>query len=179
MNILGTITDQDIDPAAPEVDRSSYFHRHAARAIVLDGAKIALLKASKHGYYKLPGGGMEGDEDPVDAVRREAQEEIGCDIDVIAEVGKTEEYRDKLQFHQSSYCYVAAVSGDPGEPSYTAHELDEGFQVVWAETADEALELVQSAEPNDYAAKFIQLRDSILLSMAIELLPSPDILRNL
>lgn len=67
-----------------EEEVKTYQVREAARAIVLDeNNMIALLHVSRDGYYKLPGGGIEDSEDPVDALKRECREEIGCEIEVI------------------------------------------------------------------------------------------------
>ena len=54
--------------------------RTAVRAIVFDkDNKIGLLNVTKHGYYKLPGGGIKEGEDKITALKRECLEEIGCD----------------------------------------------------------------------------------------------------
>jgi 8-oxo-dGTP diphosphatase len=179
MKLLATLRDQDFDANAPKVDHSDYFHRHAARAVVLDGAKVALLKVTKHDYHKLPGGGIENDEDQPTAVKREAMEELGCHIEVIAEVCRIEEFRDGEQLHQSSYCFIAAKSGESEAPAFTEHELDEGFEIVWADTIDDAIKLVLSSSPTNYEGNFIMRRDSMLLKEAKTLLPSADTLNNL
>lgn len=55
--------------------------KRTARAILLDGDSIVLIKRTKPGmapYWITPGGGMEpGDATVVDALRREVDEELG------------------------------------------------------------------------------------------------------
>ena len=72
---------------SPE-ERKGYQYRKTARAVVFDeNNKIALLYVSKHNYHKLPGGGAEDGEDLIVALKRECVEEIGCDIEVIEDLG--------------------------------------------------------------------------------------------
>ncbi len=93
MKLLKTIRDKDLglDFAEPSV----YRERKASRALVFDkDNNIALLHAKNKSYHKLPGGGIEDGEDIIQALRREAMEEIGCEIDNIKELGIVEEYRN-------------------------------------------------------------------------------------
>lgn len=55
-------------------------------AIIIDDDKIALVKKAGGGYkgkYDLPGGGMDHAETPVETLRRECMEEIGCEVDSV------------------------------------------------------------------------------------------------
>ena len=80
---------------------------------------------------KLPGGGIEAGEDHVTALRRECQEEIGCDVEVIGEIGTITEWRKMLTLTQRSYCYVARVKGAKGTPHLEGGEIEDGFKEVW------------------------------------------------
>lgn len=62
--------------------------RHAARAVLIRGDKILLMKRDKFGdiYYVLPGGGIDPGETPKQAVIRELQEEASLDIKDCKEV---------------------------------------------------------------------------------------------
>ena len=61
-----------------------YTDRHAVRTIVLSAnkSKIALIFVQKGQYYKIPGGGIELDEDHGLAAEREAFEETGCKVKI-------------------------------------------------------------------------------------------------
>ncbi len=51
-----------------------------AYAVIVKEEKIALIKKAcggDKGNYDLPGGGIEHDEDPIDALHRECKEELG------------------------------------------------------------------------------------------------------
>lgn len=165
MKILKTIKDADfgLDTPAPAV----YNERKAARAIVFDAdKKVALLHATKVNYHKLPGGGVEEGEDWIEALKREALEEIGCQIKNIQELGVVEEYRDKFSLHQLSYCYVAEVDGEKGLPELTESEIANGFETVWL-SLDAAIETLESeGDVEDYQGKFVQMRDLLFLQEA-------------
>jgi ADP-ribose pyrophosphatase YjhB (NUDIX family) len=124
----------------------NYRVREASRAIVFDNeGKIALLHVSKENYYKLPGGGIEQDEDQLTALDRECQEEIGCNIEVINEIGFIVEYRKMFKLKQVSYCYLAKVKGEKGKTGFTEKEIEKGFKSVWL-TYEEAIEALNESK---------------------------------
>jgi ADP-ribose pyrophosphatase YjhB (NUDIX family) len=45
------------------------------------------------------------------ALKRECIEEIGCDIEVLQEIGLVNEWRKIYQIHQVSFCYLAKIVG--------------------------------------------------------------------
>ena len=53
------------------------FVRNSARSIIIRDCKIAMIHSLKYDYYKFPGGGIENEENPVEAMIRETQEEAG------------------------------------------------------------------------------------------------------
>lgn len=147
-----------------EGEAASYDIRTAARAIVVDEHnKIALLHVRKHNYYKLPGGGLEGDEDPKTALQRECLEEIGTNIEVIGEVGKIIEYRKFMKLKQISYCYIARAVGDVSATQMTEHEKENDFQQTWL-SYDEAMKCMTLDQSQDFeGAKYIVMRDTEFL----------------
>lgn len=162
MNLLATIDPKSVGPGLPE----GWHERKAARAVVFDTEKnVALLFVSKHGYYKLPGGGVETGEELIEALKRECHEEIGCEIEVEGEVGMTVEYRSKFQLRQESYCYLARVIGEKGEPHFEGDEIEDGFQVMWV-PFDEAIRLIEVSNTEEYESGFIVPRELVLLREA-------------
>jgi 8-oxo-dGTP diphosphatase len=62
-----------------------------AAVILLQDGQIALLERTRpdRHYYAFPGGGVENDETPAEAAAREAEEELGVQVDIgnmVAEV---------------------------------------------------------------------------------------------
>lgn len=171
MNLLSIIHDSDLYEGVVDADSTGYRVRTAARAVVLDDlGQVALLKVGNHRYYKLPGGGIEEGEDPRQALSRELREEIGCEANVIAEVGEIVQYLDQKQLKQISYCYLAKQIGEKNAPDFTNEELANGFEIHWAKDMDEAIALLEHSNTEDYSGVSIVKRDLILLMTAKELL---------
>lgn len=167
MNLITTIRDSDIFEGAVDDDPKDFRIRTAARAIVLDDqGQVALLNVSNHGYFKLPGGGIEEGEDALTALARELLEEIGCEAEVTGEVGETVQYLNESQLKQTSYCYIANQVGQKNDPHFEQGELDDGFKIYWAKDIDEAIELLTASKPDDYKGKSIAKRDLALLIAA-------------
>jgi len=145
----------------------SYVDRSAVRVIAFNTAgQIAIVYAKRDNYYKLPGGGIDPNEEHVAAVIREMQEETGAVIEVRRDVGciaTTEEYRNDL--HQISYCYVADVLDDSGSPSLTEDEVNDGLGHLWL-TVHEAKSNMAGVEPTSELGRYIKERDIYLLGEA-------------
>jgi 8-oxo-dGTP pyrophosphatase MutT (NUDIX family) len=145
----------------------SYLIREAARAVVLDeDGNIALLYASLKKYYKLPGGGLENAEDKLIGLQRECREEIGCDIEVMGEIGRVVEYRKMFNLKQISYCYFAHVKGSKGIPEFTESELQDGFEIVWLPYRDALTSVSENLTDDKEGKLYIIPRDTALLKAA-------------
>lgn len=170
MKQILTIRDSDIYPGKENASFKNFKKRNAARAVVInDKNQIALLKSTTHNYHKLPGGGVEPGEDMKLALKRELLEEIGCTANIMSEIGEIIEYRDKHKLKQISHCYLAKQVGEHQMPSFTQVEIDEGFEVIWADNIDIAIELIKQDKLQNYDGLFIQRRDTTFLQTAKEL----------
>jgi uncharacterized repeat protein (TIGR03833 family) len=139
--------------------------RQAARGIFFDESNlIPILFVRQDNYHKLPGGGVEENEDLLQALAREVQEETGCAIKVLNELGQIKEYRSQYNLEQTSYGYLGIVTSK-GATQYTEDELAKGFELVWM-TLDQAIEAVEHDEPESYEGIFIQKRDLTFLRTA-------------
>jgi 8-oxo-dGTP diphosphatase len=157
-----TLTDEDIGIQSEPVDE--WRERRAVRCILMRGDKIALLHVRKDHYHKLPGGGIEGEENIEDALRREVVEETGSQILIGELLGVIIEYRSKFKELQPSTCYFATEQS-AGTPTYTQEEQDHGFALEWYSLRD-ALALLGRETPTSYVGKFIVKRDSAFLQEA-------------
>ena len=108
MNLICKITDNDLGLEYNGIENPSL--RLGARGIVIrDDGKIAIFNKSNKNEYKLPGGGIEGNEEPKEAFKREVLEETGCVVEILEELGTTEEYKLQNNLKQISYIYVGKV----------------------------------------------------------------------
>ena len=167
MELLRIIKEKEVySESKADAKDSNSEYRKAVRAVVFDNEnKVALLRVSKYNYYKLPGGGVEESESNEAALQRECLEEIGCRVEIMSEIGKILEHRDKIKTDQESFCYLAKLSGEKGKPNLVGYEIDDGFETVWA-GINESIELIKNSKPTSYDGPFIKIRDFIFLKKA-------------
>lgn len=163
MDLLREIYEADLglskrDAGSPRHGKQVWFRR-AVRGVIFDSKfRMALLHIADGNYYKLPGGGIEGEESMEAALAREVMEEIGAPINIHSEIGLVVEYRDEHELVQFSYGYVAEVSGEMETPQPTEEELASGMTVSWL-SLREAIGRLERHKPETYVGKFIQERD--------------------
>ncbi len=167
--LICKITDEDIGEVSVEMNNPRL--RRGARGIVIrEDGKIAIFNKSNKNEYKLPGGGLEDDENPEEAFKREVLEETGCEVEIIKKLGITEEYKSLDNFKQISYVFVGKVIKDTKNLNVTEKEKDEGAKLLW-ETPEKGLELIEqcynkliaSKYESIYHTKFIVMRDKKIL----------------
>lgn len=170
MELLSTVKQSDVEPGFIDSATHDFSYRHAAQVVLIDlSGRVVLLFARNLGYYKLLGGGAEGNEDILTALTREVREEVGVNIKVINEIGRVEEWRsyNGESLHQVSDAYLARVSGGLSEPNFTESEISKGFQIFWAEDIDEAIQRINlTVKHTDYGIQFMGLRDKVILEAA-------------
>lgn len=170
MICIKVITDKDfnIEPIAIENPRL----RYASRGIIFKDNKIAILNKQLKNEFKLIGGGIENEEDPLIAFQREVYEETGCKIKIRKCLGTIEEIKSQDNFKQISYIYVADVT-DLGQTHFTEQEINEESQLLWLDI-ETAMNLIKDCEDklkpsmydsdkSVYHTKFIVRRDYEIL----------------
>jgi ADP-ribose pyrophosphatase YjhB (NUDIX family) len=174
MKLLKTIVNCQSFPEINSLPQIDHWPREAARAVVFDGENdIAILEVGIHNNHKLPGGGIEKGEGPIEALHREMREEIGCEIEIIGEVGSIDEKRDADNFLQINYCFLARVAGEKGLPEFDQYEIERGFRLKWM-TIDEAIKTFETDESDDQIGQFITARDLIFLKEAKKIMENKN-----
>ena len=131
-----------------EMDKKDYsgctrtFTRNSARSIIIRDGRIAMVHSLKYDYYKFPGGGIKGGEDPVDAMIRETREEAGLEVipEAIREYGMVHRIqksdRDDTEcFVQDNYYYICEAKDDPVSQDLDAYEAEESYTLEYVDPA--------------------------------------------
>ena len=169
MNLICKVTDNDIGEKYEELENPRI--RLGARGIIIrEDGKIAIFNKSNKNEYKLPGGGIENNESPEEAFKREVLEETGCIVEITDKLGVVEEYRCAINFKQISHIFVGKVIEDTKQLHVTEKEKEEGARLLW-ETPEKALELIKdcygklvdSKYESVYITKIIVVRDRKIL----------------
>ena len=141
--------------------------RLATRTVLLDReGRVAILKVDKFDYYKIPGGGVEEDEDILVAARREVLEEAGCECKIVEQLGEMVTDIPDWGMRDVSRGFVAQVMGEKSVPNFDDFERERGFSLAWVESLKTAIELLAKHEPRDTSARQLQERDLEFLKRA-------------
>ncbi len=151
MKCIKIITDEDFNLEVNEFDNPRI--RLGARGIVFNDKKeIAILHKVYKNEYKLVGGGIEENENPINAFKREVLEETGFKIKVDDCLGTIREEKSQDNFIQISTVYVAHIVGNFEKTSFTQEEIDDGAKLLWL-SIDDAINKIKSCEKNLVASK--------------------------
>lgn len=152
--------------------------RDSARAIIHVGDdKLALVYATKLGYYKFPGGGIHDGEDKLVALSREVQEEVGLVLvaERVREFGVATRYQksalaENIIFVQDNFYYECDVERDEQgnlkiiSQNLDAYEDQAGFELRLVSIKEAALANHLYRDTNDFDIAMIA-RDTRVLEM--------------
>ncbi|MFC3799317.1 NUDIX hydrolase [Cohnella sp. GCM10012308] len=148
--------------------------RFASRGILFnENGQVAMMEMTALNLYKLPGGGLEENEDKEAAFLREIREETGYDAVVVHALGYIDEHKFKNQFMQRSYCFIAKAASQQRGVELSEEEVQLGMQVRWM-SCEEAIAKMRFPIENceDYSTRFMVLRDRTILELASRWLDS-------
>ena len=161
--------------------------RDSARAIIHVGEdKLALVYATKLGYYKFPGGGIHEGEDKLVALAREVQEEVGLVLvpESVREFGVASRYQksglaENTIFVQDNFYYECDVERDANgnlkiiSQNLDAYEDEAGFELRIVSIKEAALANRQYRDTSDFNIAMIA-RDARVLEMMAGLKSEPS-----
>lgn len=105
--------------------------RNRGSIILIEKGKVALIKRIREGvtYYVFPGGGIEKDETPETAAKREAFEELGVKVNV-------KDCIVKLNFNGTQYFFLGEITdgviGTGNGEEYSNSNRGRGtYEPVW------------------------------------------------
>jgi 8-oxo-dGTP pyrophosphatase MutT (NUDIX family) len=128
MRLLFELDQHDYDACTHTLVRDS------ARSIILADQKLAMVHSMKYDFYKFPGGGIEGGEDPIAAMIRETREEAGLVVkpETVKEYGYVHRVEkspeDESQcFVQDNYYYLCQAEAETVAQCLDPYESEEHY----------------------------------------------------
>ena len=152
--------------------------RQVVRAIVVDADGTFYFNRAVrdddfcHGtIIETAGGGVEAGEDLRDAIRRELREELGAEVEILAEIGTVSDYYNLIHRHNVNHFYLCrAVSF--GDTQMTEDEVNAFHLSTLKLTYDEA-EAEYARCCDGPLGRLIAARELPILRRAKELLDTP------
>ena len=167
MRLLFSIDKQDY------ADCTYTFVRNSARSIILRGGKVAMIFSLKQDYYKFPGGGIEADETPVEAMIRETREEAGLVVrpETVREYGLVHRIQrggvDPNEcFIQDNFYYICEAEEEIHPLQMEDYEQAAGFTLEFVDVRHAIRTNRESALENRYHTMLH--REARVLEMLIE-----------
>lgn len=128
--------------------KGNFHSRKIVRAILLDKDNNIVLEQVErdddfgYSYYvETPGGGINKEENEIEALKREVQEELGYEIEVISYLECVKDYYNLINRENYNYYYLARIIGTCNS---NKEELEK--QILIGEThlpIDESIELMK------------------------------------
>ena len=125
------------------LDRHNYtpdmpvISKRTVRAIILENGLYAMQR-NRAGEYKIPGGGVEGDETDMETLAREVREECGMVLipETAKFLGSILEYRADIfepdkRYNVETVYYRCEVTDERYDLMLTESEKEAGFECVW------------------------------------------------
>lgn len=164
---------KDIDVfEKPEHETPDRFEDRQTVKVVIknDKGEIAFVTNPIHKLFLLPGGGAESNDLKEEAVR-ESLEEANYYVEIIKELGKIEEFRNRNAKHYITTCFLAKAIKENDKDLRTEEEIKNGLNVQWltSESArkvlDEQIKKVKRGEVKFYNTAFNIIRDSYFVNL--------------
>ena len=119
--------------------------REAVRGIIRDDTMLLMVYSEVNGDYKFPGGGIQDGETPIQALRREVQEECGVEVTYVSDpYALVTEFDTPIEddydlFKMRSTYYPCRVSEPLHELQLDDYEQALKFKPVWVTIAEAVL----------------------------------------
>jgi 8-oxo-dGTP pyrophosphatase MutT (NUDIX family) len=132
MRVLFTIDTKDY-----EINGKA-FVRPSVRGIIIRNQKVGMVHSLKYDYYKFPGGGIEPNENNIDALLREVKEESGMRVipNSIKEYGmvhRIQKGNEEDVFIQDNYYYLCNTDEVIGLQFLEGYEKEERFTLEFVD----------------------------------------------
>ena len=149
--------------------------RNVVRAIVFDEEdKFYFVRAvrdddfGKATLIETSGGGVEENEELLDAIKRELKEELGVEVDVVCKIGVVSDYYNLIHRHNINNYFLCKVKSF-GDKKLTKEEMDDFHLSTLRLSYEEACKEYED-RANSKLGKLISNRELPILHRAKEIL---------
>ena len=149
--------------------------RNVVRAIVFDEEdKFYFVRAvrdddfGKATLIETSGGGVEENEELLDAIKRELKEELGVEVDVVCKIGVVSDYYNLIHRHNINNYFLCKVKSF-GDKNLTKEEMDDFHLSTLRLSYEEACKEYED-RANSKLGKLISNRELPILHRAKEIL---------
>ena len=101
-----------------KIEGVEYFERPGSYGVIIEENRVGVVRSNRSGKYFLIGGGHDAGESEPEALRREAREEIGYEIEILEKIGAAIEYfyaeNDRQYVVKECHFYRARLLGRSG-----------------------------------------------------------------
>ena len=135
-------------------DYKTSFNRPSVRGINIVNNKIAVVYSKKYDLYKIPGGGINKDENDLETLKREIEEETGLIVidETVKEWGHVlvkEKGCFEDLFIQDNLYYFFDCKDKLGNLNLDEYEMDEQYELKYV-SAEEFLDKNVNSNHNGY-----------------------------
>lgn len=167
MHYLTTLRDKDIFSNSEFSTPNNYGKRVTVKAIVKDEkGRFAFVTNQVHKLCLLAGGGAESN-NLEEEIKRECLEEIFYEVEVIKEIGRIREFRDRDAKEYETICFLVKTIKETREDLRTDDEKNNNLSVVWFDSNEarkilaEQVVKVKAGEIDFYNTAFNVVRDQL------------------
>lgn len=154
-------------------DCTHNFVRNSARSIIIRDKKIAMIHSLKYDYYKFPGGGIEGEESPDDAMIRETREEAGLVVkpETVLEYGyvhriQRSDYDPGECFVQDNFYFLCDAEDETVSQCLDNYEATENYALEFVDPIL-AIQKNRNVQGSQYNSMMFE-REARVLEMLID-----------
>lgn len=155
-------------------EKSAVYRRPSVRGIIFRDNKIALVYSEKEHYYKFPGGGINDNEDKINALIREVREETGMIVipESVREFGSVLRRQKSLAsentiFEQENFYYFCETEHDIHSQNLDDYEKEAGF-VLRCVDIDDAITADSLYKSDDFFNEIMIKRECRVLELIRE-----------
>lgn len=114
-------------------------------------------------YYETPGGGVKEGESHEQAIEREMEEEVGCKVQIIQELGEVKDYYNLIKRRNHNYFYLVRKVGTCPQ-RLEEDEKRRINKIIWVDI-DEAISLYENMQ-NVLVGRIVRQRELPILKLA-------------